>query len=167
MDENQTVTTTEPVNRYTPPPSYEVLRETNAELVRKAYLLQQKVETLSIQVENGHKAVQQIGQAFIDEADKRGWCSEADEFIDRVNEGLPGSYQMPTRDREYEVEWTETVRVEVSRSVIVRARNEEEARENAPDLADRIDNSEIIDSVRYGSWEVDEYAEPEYYVTEV
>lgn len=157
----------EPINRYTPPPSYEVLRESHAELERKVALLERKVETLSTQVENGHKAIEQIGHAFMDEADKRGWCAEADAFIDRVNETLPGSYEMPTRMHDYEVEWTEIVQVQVSRSVTVRARNEDEARDMAPNEVDCIHIQDVVDSVRYGAWEVDEYADPEYYVTEV
>ena len=170
VDEWEPVSTddkTEPINRYTPPPSYEVLRESHAELERKVALLERKVETLSTQVENGHKAIEQIGHAFMDEADKRGWCAEADAFIDRVNETLPGSYEMPTRMHDYEVEWTEIVQVQVSRSVTIRARNEDEARDMAPNEVDCIHIQDVVDSVRYGAWEVDEYADPEYYVTEV
>lgn len=157
----------EPINRYTPPPSYEVLRESHAELERKVALLERKVESLSTQVENGHKAVEIIGNRLISESDDRQWCEEFDRIIDEVNEMLPGSYQLPTREREYEVEWTDMVQVPVGRSVTVRARNEEEAREMAASGADSISTSEIVEAVRYGNWEVDEYSDPEYYVTEV
>lgn len=157
----------EPINRYTPPPSYEVLRESHAELERKVALLERKVETLSTQVENGHKAVEIIGQEFMNEADNRGWCAQADEFIDRVNDLLPGSYEMPTRMREYEVEWTDNVMVSVPRSVTVRARNEEEAREMAQNEADSIGTGDVVEAVRYGTWEVDEYSDPDLYVTMV
>lgn len=170
VDEWEPVSTdnkTEPINRYTPPPSYEVLRESHAELERKVALLERQVEILSTQVENGHKAVEIIGQEFMNEADNRGWCAQADEFIDRVNDLLPGSYEMPTRMREYEVEWTDNVMVSVPRSVTVRARNEEEAREMAQNEADSIDTGDVVDAVRYGTWEVDEYSDPDLYVTMV
>lgn len=157
----------EPINRYTPPPSYEVLRESHAELERKVSLLERKVETLSTQVENGHKSVEIIGQQFIGEADKRDWCQEADEFIDRVNDLLPGSYQMPTREREYEVEWTEYVTVQVSCSVTVRARNEADAIDMARNEFDGVHTTDIVDAVRYGNWEIDEYSDHDFCASEV
>lgn len=170
VDEWEPVSTddkAEPINRYTPPPSYEVLRESHAELERKVALLERKVESLSTQVENGHKAVEIIGNRLISESDDRKWCEEFDRIIDEVNEMLPGSYQLPTREREYEVEWTDNVMVSVPRSATVRARNEEEAREMAQNEADSIDTGDVVDAVRYGTWEVDEYNDPDYYVTEV
>lgn len=159
--------TDEQINRYTPPPSYEVLRSSHDDLMRQVAVLQAKVETLSTQVENGHKAVEIIGNRLISESDDRGWCDEFDRIVDEVNELLPGSFQLPTREREYEVEWTEYVTVQVSCSTTVRARNEADAIDMARNEFDGVHTTDVVDAVRYGNWEVDEYADHDFCASEV
>lgn len=117
--------------------------------------------------ENAYKALEIIGDRLISESDHRGWCDEFDRIIDEVNESLPGNFQLPTRERDYEVEWTEYVTVQVSCSTTVRARNQIDAVDAARDEFDGVNTADIMDAIRYGNWEVDEYAEHDFTTTEV
>lgn len=99
-------------------------------------------------------AIQAIGERLIEEAEKRNWCSEFDEIIDNVNASLPGQFQLPTREREYNVSWTETYTITVQRSATVTARDGD----NACDLASEMysgeaDDYEIRDAISYGNYE--------------
>ena len=116
---------------------------------------------------DAYRAIEIIGERLIKEAEDRGWCDDFDRIISDVNEMLPGSFALPEREKEYEVSWKETILVTLDRSVTVRARNEDEARDEARSEAESIDVNEIIGAVRYGGWEVDEYADVDYEVSEV
>lgn len=48
---------------------------------------------------NHEQDIDIIGNAFIEEADRRGWCSDADDFIDTLNRGLHLS--LPERSSDY------------------------------------------------------------------
>lgn len=67
-----------------------------------------------------------IGEALLDEAESRGWCSEFDDFIESTNPKLFAE-GLPRRARDWEV----TVMVEVAVPVAVSAVSEEEAIEIA------------------------------------
>lgn len=75
-----------------------------------------------------------IGNALIQEAVDREWCSEYDEFIDELNQKLHES--LPIRTRYYDVEVVFT-QVNTQRTVIqVEATSESEALEIAEELGD-------------------------------
>lgn len=97
-------------------------------------------------------AIDMIGQRLIEESERRGWCSEFDQIIEEVNSNLPGPFLLPSREREYEVTWSETYYVTVNRSITVTARNESEAEDYARDY-DTADTSEILEAVRYNGAE--------------
>ena len=82
---------------------------------------------------NFERSMEIVGSALNREADNRGWCSEYDDIVDSVNNDLPGPYMLPERAREYEVTWTETYTVKVSRSATIRAKSEDEAIDDARD----------------------------------
>lgn len=87
-----------------------------------------------------------VTEALVEEAKRRGWCSEYEEFVDGVQSRLQvGS--MPAREQEYEVTWTETYTVTVSRSGTYTAQSEEDAIEVAKqeDTADRYMLKDAID----------------------
>lgn len=95
-------------------------------------------------------AINIIGERLIQESQDRAWCSEFDEIIEDVNGKLPGPFLLPTRERDYEVSWTETYTVTVHRSTVVTARNEE----HACDLveigdADTYDVREAVSNLNY------------------
>ena len=100
------------------------------------------------------RAISHIGDRLIQEAEGRSWCSEFDEIIDDVNCSLPGWLQLPTREREYEVNWTETYTVTVRRCTTVTARNEEAACDLVSDMdvigdADEYDMRHALSSGDY------------------
>lgn len=101
-----------------------------------------------------NSAIETIGQRLIDEAEKRNWCSEFDEIIDDVNGSLPGHFQLPTREREYNVSWSETYTITVRRSATVTARSEENACDSASELySGEADDYEIRDAISCGNYE--------------
>lgn len=99
-------------------------------------------------------AISKIGDRLIQESNDRNWCGEFDEIIDDVNGALPHWLQLPTRDRDYTVSWTETYTVTVRRSSTVTARNEEQACEIAADsYVGEADEYEMRDALSYGNYE--------------
>lgn len=101
------------------------------------------------------KAIRIIGERLIQESNDRDWCSEFDQIIDDVNSALPGWLQLPTREREYEVAWTETYYLTVRRSTTVTARNEEDACNMVADmsLVGEADDYEMRSAVSDGNYE--------------
>lgn len=101
------------------------------------------------------RAIAMIGERLITESNDRNWCSEFDEIIDDVNGALPGWLQLPVREREYEVAWTETYYVTVCRSTTVTARNEEQACEYVGDmgLVGEADDYEMRQAISSGNYE--------------
>lgn len=100
------------------------------------------------------RAIQIIGDRLIQESEDRSWCSEFDQIIDDVNSSLPGWLQLPTREREYEVTWTEQYTVTVRRCATISARNSEEAINIAQDW-DEADEYEIRDNAISMSYDCD------------
>ena len=98
-------------------------------------------------------AIQIIGQRLIDESNSRGWCAEFDRIISDVNEDLPSWLELPVRQREYVVTWTDYVSISVPRSTTVTAMNEEHAIALAAEDDYGCDNSDVIEAVRCGNWE--------------
>jgi hypothetical protein len=114
--------------------------------------------------QQAHDAIRIIGERLLQEADRRGWCDEFDQIIDEVNGELPGPYELPIREKEYEVTWTETFTVTVHRSATYTAKSAEDAEEMAQE--EDIDSSDLIDAIRNGNWESD-YGDNDYEVQEV
>lgn len=100
-------------------------------------------------------AIEMIGERLIQESNDRGWCSEFDDLIDQANSDLPGWLQLPTREREYEVTWTETYYVTVHRSTTVDARNAEHAIElvGDMDIVGDADDSDMRHALSCGNYE--------------
>ena len=100
------------------------------------------------------RAIAMIGERLITESNDRNWCGEFDEIIDDVNNALPMWLQLPTREREYEVRWTETYTVTVCRSTTVTARNEEQACNIAADAyVGEADDYEMREAISCGNYE--------------
>jgi hypothetical protein len=100
------------------------------------------------------ETVQIIGDRLIQESNDRNWCSEFDQIIEEVNSSIPGPFYLPTREREYEVRWTETYYVTVNRSYTTTARNEEDAIDNAKAYAeDGADEYDLREAISIGNYE--------------
>ena len=117
--------------------------------------------------QDAYRAIEIIGERLIHESDRRGWCDEFDRIIQEVNETLPGGFQLPEREKEYEVTWTQTVTVTVDCSATFTASNEDDAREMAAEYEDAVDTESILAAVRRGNWETDYDGDSDYEVTEV
>lgn len=94
-----------------------------------------------------------LTDALHNEADRRGWCNEYDEFVNEVESDLCIG-TMPRREREYEVSWEATVIVTVPMSRTYTAASEEEAIEHAKnDYCATPETQEVMDYVSHGNWE--------------
>lgn len=99
-------------------------------------------------------AIAAIGERLMQEAESRNWCSEYDEIIADVNSALPGMFQLPVRERDYTVSWSETYTITVHRSATVTARDEENACDLASEMyAGEADDYEIRDAISGGNYE--------------
>ena len=89
-----------------------------------------------------------ISEMFFDEAEIRGWCVEAVEFVERVNGELPSGFNIPLRKRM----WTVTTRVRgmvgTDHDVEVEASTQEEANTMVDDYADdHFDPDEVLRTI--------------------
>ena len=100
-------------------------------------------------------AIDMIGQRLIEESEKRGWCSEFDEIIQEVNGSMPGPFELPTRVKEYNVNWTETYTITVYRSTTVEARDYDQACEIAAESSEygNADEWQMRDALSMGNYE--------------
>jgi hypothetical protein len=72
--------------------------------------------------------VRRISEALIEEADARGWCSDYDKFVEKLNSRL--TVALETREREYEVSATYILKV----STKITARDIDDANDQAGEL---------------------------------
>ena len=108
-----------------------------------------------------------ITDALHNEADRRGWCNEYDEFVNEVESDLRIGV-MPRREREYVVSWTTTVIVNVPMSRTYTATSEENAEQMArDDYYTDVETQEVLDAVRDGNWEESRDSYTEYEVEEI
>lgn len=102
-----------------------------------AYLyMNQYRESLAKARSEASDAINQIGAAFLEEAAKREWCDEADDFIDSLNAQLPTWLELPRRKRKYEVSYRVTGTQEATGSVVIEASSLDEANELFLDCPD-------------------------------
>lgn len=95
-----------------------------------------------------------VGTMLLEEAERRGWCSDYDEFVDTVN-GKLGMLSLPEREQEYEVEVTVTGTLTTTTTVTVMARSQEDAdtivEENMDEYVDAEDI--LTDAARSASFD--------------
>lgn len=95
-----------------------------------------------------------IGERLIAEARSHAWCSEYDDVINDLNDEI--SVELPPRNRDYTVRWTETYTVNVARSITVTEPDEGSARDTAwNDYAGEMGRSDIASEIREGGANVD------------
>jgi hypothetical protein len=96
---------------------------------------------------NAYRAIQTIGDALIENADRREWCGEFDTKIEEMNSWLENQlgvdWRLPTREKEYTVTVTINAEVTFNEEITVTARNEEDARQDVlNNIEDHIDLDE-------------------------
>ncbi len=67
----------------------------------------------------GLQALNTVSAMLYSEAQSRAWCSEYDEFVQRVNAQLPEGYQLVARGQKWDCTWQEQYVVTVNRSMEV------------------------------------------------
>ena len=154
-------------DRWTTPESRQTVIDERNRLLNWETTYKKHIEDLATEVRQAHHAIQFIGERLIREAEDRDWCDEFDRFVESVNNEIPSRFALPTRRREYEVTWSETVTVTVDRSVTVIADNPDDAIECAKEIDDGASNNEIMEAIRYGGWETIYDSESDYEVTEI
>ena len=91
-----------------------------------------------------HEGFTAVSEAFAEEALSRGWCSEAEEFIENVNAQIPSPFALTPMTREYCVDVTLEVTSYVTVSTTVTARNESDAASMVQDdFSAYFDNGDI------------------------
>lgn len=98
-----------------------------------------------------------VGTSLMEEAERRGWCSEYDEFVDTVN-GKTQRLELPSREREVNIEWEETYTVTVRRTgtaMLTAGYDSDDIERAARDLNGNSDatREEVLQAVRDGEYE--------------
>ena len=97
-------------------------------------------------------SIKTISDRLNEEARTRGWCDEFNRIIAETNDLLP-VYELEGGEREFNVTWTETYTVNVSRSGTYTAVDGEAAEEMARE--EDSDSDQLMDAIRYGHYEFD------------
>lgn len=100
-----------------------------------------------------------LTQALYNEAEKRGWCSEYEEFCDSIAGELRMGWELVHREQNFDIDVDILVdgRVVTTESVSITARTEEDAREMFnDDPSSFIDPVEVLlEAIRYGGVDVE------------
>lgn len=122
--------------------------------------------TLTAHIASWERDWSTLTDALHNEADRRGWCIEYDEFVNEIESDLRIGV-MPRREREYVVSWTTTVIVNVLMSRTYTAASAEDAEQMAKDdYYTEPDTEDIVTAVRSGDWEESDDPYREYEVEE-
>ena len=113
-----------------------LMKDTNTTLIERIEKAQQRHRT----------DIATIGEALMDEAEKRDWCYEYDTVVADLNRNL--HVELPVRKREFSV----TVNVQVT--ITVDATDESDARSQAYDIArDAESTLDKVDGVYTSNWD--------------
>ena len=102
------------------------------------------------------QAMEIISRRLIEESQDRDWCDEFDNIIEEVNEKLPSRFQLDTRERNYNITWTETYTVTIQRHANLDATSADVAGELADDLRGEASNHDLEEAIRNGDFEYEE-----------
>lgn len=96
--------------------------------------------------------MQTISQAIAYQKEQRGWCDEAWDVVNGVNDDLK-VLEIAIPSREVDVEWDEEVLVTIRRSGTFTVESWDDPCDVARMEAEDADTSEILDAVRNGNYE--------------
>ena len=131
----------------------------HAELQAKITELEADTSRMSSRINSYCEDIDTIGRLLLEEAERRDWCSDYDDFVEAVNGALNVAV-LPVREQEFEIVMRGTATVCWSRNVMVTARNEEDAVsmvEDDPSLYVDIDD-EATAAIEFG-WDANEVEE--------
>ena len=139
------------------------MRDEITALKGKITELEADTSRMRSRINSYYEDIDTIGRLLMEEAERRGWCADYDDFVEAVNGNLTVA-ELPVRQQDYEIVVRGTATVSWSRNVTVTAKNEEEAiamLENDP--SDYMDiDEEATEAVNYG-WDANEVEEVETY----
>jgi hypothetical protein len=155
----------EPIDAPEVKPSEEVGIITDLQAQVDRFTEQNRV--LLAKVANWEQDWDTITSALHNEADRRGWCNEYDEFVNEIESDLRIGV-MPRREKDYEVSWVATVIVNIPMSRTYAAPSPEDAEQQAAnDYCSGVETQDILDAIRSGDWEESDDLYREYEVEEV
>lgn len=142
------------------------MSEATKEFIKEIHSQYQYNQTQKEQLEQAKKTIMcahegftAVSDAFAEEALSRGWCSEAEEFIENVNAQIPSPFALTPMTREYCVDVTLEVTSYVTVSTTVTARHELDAASMVQDdFSAYFDNGDIRQAMRYSEVEVSDYS---------
>lgn len=90
-----------------------------------------------------------ISETLAEEANERDFCSEWDQIVRALNRELPLSHQLDERMKEIRVHWVERYLVDVPRSIVVTATDNDDAKDRAEnsDEYGNAEDHEVIDAI--------------------
>lgn len=101
-----------------------------------------------------------IGRLLLEEAERRGWCADYDDFVESINGNLTLA-ELPVREQEFEIVVRGTATISWSRHVTVTAKNEDEAISMVEDDPSEYMNldEEATESASYNGFDTNEVEE--------
>ena len=139
------------------------MRDEITALKGKITELEADTSRMRSRINSYYEDIDTIGRLLMEEAERRGWCADYDDFVEAVN-GALNVAELPVRQQDYEIVVRGTATVSWSRNVTVTARNEEDAVsmvEDDPSAYMDIDE-EATEAANYG-WDANEVEEVETY----
>lgn len=134
------------------PPAWLVIRKTLAANAARMRSLDAQAAASEREVAQAWLSdLDTFAEALKTEADRRGWCSEYDEWVESTQASMR-RFTIPQRAKEYEVRITHTVQVCVEQTITVEATSAEAAVEEAHEIVDdSLDTSDVIQALRDGA----------------
>ena len=114
----------------------------------------ERVEELRVRAGKWERDFDRLANAVMNEAERRDWCSDFEDFEDRVDEELEIGV-MPRREREWDVEVNVEGTLRISTTVSVTASSQEAANEMVNENMDEYVNADelLTDKARHVSFE--------------
>jgi len=125
----------------------------------------EQLETQRRVIMLAHEGFRTISDRFGEEADNRGWCDDANDFIKSVNEEISAPFSLEELYHDYDATVFITPEITVALHTSIRARSEEAASDLLrDDVRSYFDDSDIKDALRDA--EIDGYDIQDIEITE-
>ena len=134
----------------------DTMSNSTAEFIKEMQAQYQYNQTQKEQLEaqrrvimSAHEGFRTISERFAAEADNRGWCDDANDFIISVNEEISSPFSLEELYHDYDATVFITPEVTVTLTTSIRARSQEAAEDLLrDDVSSYFDESDIRDAMR-------------------
>lgn len=111
----------------------------------------EQLETQRRVIMLAHEGFATISRRFAEEADSRGWCDDANDFVKGVNEDLSAPFSLEELYHDYEVTAVIAPALTACLTTVIRARSQDIAEDlMRDDLSSYFDEGDIWDALRDG-----------------